>query len=267
MNTPLVALVTGASSGIGEATALRFAQLGIHTFGTSRTNGTSVPGVEMVAMDVTSDESIAAAVGEVRQRAGAIDILVNNAGYGLFGAVEETSLAEAQRQLDVNFWGVVRVTNAVLPQMRERGTGRIINMSSILGLLPVPFHAYYVAAKHALEGYSETLALEVAPFGVKVVLIEPSYIRSAFFRNSQRSKMAIMAYSAERGRVLTMMQRRLEEGSSPDDVAKVVSEAATSTSISGRYTAGRFSGMLKASRAMLPTALFDSVVRQSFSLK
>jgi short-subunit dehydrogenase len=119
----------------------------------------------MVQLDVRSDESVWSAIDNILRQVDHIDVLVNNAGFGLFGAVEETSLAEARAQLETNFWGTVRLTDQVLPSMRERRSGRIINVTSVLGFMPVPFHAYYVASKHALEGYSEVLALEVRPSG------------------------------------------------------------------------------------------------------
>jgi short-subunit dehydrogenase len=187
MDTRQVALVTGASSGIGFATATLLASNGFRTFGTSRTPGLhkGPAGVEMLELDVASDDSARALVEAVDARAGPIEVLVNNAGYGLFGAIEETSLVEARAQFETNFWGAVRITAHVLPGMRERRSGRIINISSVLGFMAIPFHAYYVAAKHALEGYSEALSLELRPFGVHVALIEPAYTRSLYFDHRQ----------------------------------------------------------------------------------
>ncbi len=268
MTQQQVALVTGASSGIGFATAALLAERGYRTFGTSREPQTrSGPkGVELVRVDVDSDESARAAIEVIGSTAGPIDILVNNAGYGLFGAVEETTLQEARAQVETNFWGAVRMTGLVLPSMRERRSGRIINISSVLGYVSVPFHAFYVAAKHALEGYSESLSIEMQPFGVHVVLIEPSYIRTGFFNHQKKSSTRLDAYRRDGDRVIALMGERIRNGSDPEAVAKVVIGAVTAANPDVRYSAGFGSGILKASRALLPTGLFDRVVRKSLAL-
>lgn len=263
-----VALVTGASSGIGFAIASLLAARGYHTFGTSRSPQSDLgpKGVSMVQLDVRSDESTSSAMGEVLSRTGGIDILVNNAGYGLFGAIEETSLDEARRQLETNFWGAVRLTQHVLPRMRERRSGRILNVTSVLGFMPVPFHAFYVASKHALEGYSEALALEVRPFGVFVSVIEPSFIRSAFFEHRQEAKTSLDAYKRERYLVSLQMRERTQNGSHPDVVARVVMRAVAASNPAVRYTVGLNGSMLKLARSFSPSSLFDRLVRKSFGL-
>src|SRR5215213_11417662 len=145
-----VAIVTGASGGIGEATARALHAAGYRVFGTSRrTPGTRAPGIEYLVCDVTSDESVQAAVGEVLSNAGRVDLLVNNAGVGLVAGAEESSLEQAKSLFDVNLFGVVRLTKAVLPAMRRQGSGRIVNISSVMGLIPAPFMALYAASKHA----------------------------------------------------------------------------------------------------------------------
>jgi len=264
----LVALVTGASSGIGFATASLLAARGYRTFGTSRWPGREMGpgGVEMVQLDVRSDESARSATALVLKHAGRIDILVNNAGFGLFGAIEETSLDEARGQLETNFWGAARLTQCVLPHMRERRSGRIINITSVLGFMPVPFHAFYVASKHALEGYSEVLALEVRPFGVYVTVIEPSFVRSAFFEHREEAKAPLDAYKRERDLVSPEMRARTENGSHPDVVARVILRAVTASNPPVRYTVGLNGAMLKAARSFLPSSLFDRLVRKSFGL-
>jgi NAD(P)-dependent dehydrogenase (short-subunit alcohol dehydrogenase family) len=265
---PRVALVTGASSGIGFATASLLAARGYRTFGTSRKpQGTAGPNnVEMVELDVRSDDSVCSAMDNILRQVEHIDVLVNNAGYGLFGAVEETSLAEAHAQLETNFWGAVRLTDQVLPSMRERGSGRIINVTSVLGFMPVPFHAYYVASKHALEGYSEVLALEVRPFGVFVTAIEPSWIRSRFFEHRQEAKKSIDAYQRERDVVSPQMRERTEQGRHPDVVARVIYKAINSPNPAVRYTVDLGAGALKAARSFLPSSVFDRLLRRSFGL-
>jgi NAD(P)-dependent dehydrogenase (short-subunit alcohol dehydrogenase family) len=169
-----VAIVTGASGGIGEATVRALHVAGYRVFGTYRRPlATKSPGIEYLACDVTSDESVRMVVAEVLTKVGRIDLLVNNAGVGLLAGAEESSLEQAKSLFDVNLFGVIRTTKAVLPTMRRHGSGRIVNISSVMGLIPAPFMALYAASKHALEGYSESLDHEVRGSGVRVVLVEP----------------------------------------------------------------------------------------------
>ena len=187
-----VALVTGASSGIGNTTARAFAAAGFEVIGTGRnTSGLTPPaGVTFLDLDVTRDESVTAAVREVIERFGRIDVLVNNAGLGSAGAAEENSVAQAQSLFNLNFFGLVRMTKAVLPHMRAQGRGRIVNLSSVLGVIPQPFMALYVAAKHAIEGYSESLDHEVREHGVRVLLVEPANTNTGFDTNMARTRHA-----------------------------------------------------------------------------
>ena len=220
----------------------------------------------MLKLDVTSDESTRAVVDEITARAGHVEILVNNAGFGLFGGVEETSIDEARAQLETNSLGAVRMTAHVLPAMRERRSGRIINISSS-GFMAIPFHAYYVAAKHALEGYSEALNLELRPFGVHVVLIEPAYTRSLYFDHRHEAKARFNCYAGERTRVLNFMAERIRNGSAPEAVAKVVLRASTAREPGVRYTAGFGGVILKVGYNLLPTSVFDGMVRRAFALE
>ena len=194
-----VALVTGASSGIGEATAGQLAAAGFRVFGGSRTaaagRGTAV---EHVVLDVRDDGSVRDGVGQILRTAGRIDVLVNNAGYLCAGAVEEVSAAEAQAQFETNYFGVARVTAAVLPGMRERRAGHIITISSLTGLAAVPFWGHYSASKFAVEGLMEALRHEVRPFGIGVALVEPGAIRTPF--GSRPQSAGIDAYAGPRGR-------------------------------------------------------------------
>jgi short-subunit dehydrogenase len=167
-----VALVTGASSGIGQATAKALARAGYSVFGTSRKAvAEGSDGIKMLICDVTDDASVAKMVAEVLKQAGRIDLLVNNAGIGLLGGAEESSTAQARALFDVNVFGITRVTNAVLPTMRSQRKGRIVNLSSILGLIPSPHNALYASTKHAVEGYSESLDHELRTFGIRVVVV------------------------------------------------------------------------------------------------
>jgi short-subunit dehydrogenase len=263
-----VTLVTGASSGIGFETASLLAARGYRTFGTSREpeKKTAPKGVEMLKLDVRSDDSARAVVDDIHQREGRLDMLVNNAGFGLFGAIEETSLQEARDQLETNFWGAVRMIANVLPGMRERRFGRIINISSVLGFMAVPFQGFYVASKHALEGYSEVLSLEVRPFGIYVVLIEPSSIRTSFIEHHQDVNERLVPYTGERNRVLAMLSDRIHHGSHPKVVARRVLSVIRASEPDVRYTAGTGSGLLKVARSILPTNLFDKAVRKTFAM-
>jgi NAD(P)-dependent dehydrogenase (short-subunit alcohol dehydrogenase family) len=180
-----VAVITGASSGIGKATAERLAEAGYDVFGTSRR---VAPGGQrsfaMLTLDVTSDRSVEAAIQEVLRRAGRIDVLVNNAGFGVAPAgAEESSIGQAQSIFDTNFFGIVRMTRAVVPHMRKQGSGRIINIGSVLGFLPMPYGALYAATKHAIEGYSESLDHELRTRGIRVSVIEPAYTKTPFDAN------------------------------------------------------------------------------------
>ena len=182
------AFVTGASSGIGKAAAQALAKAGYRVVGTSRkaTPGEVRDGIRMIACDVTDDASVSQAVALAHAELGSIHLLVNNAGYALSGAAEESSIEQVRALFDTNFLGVVRVTNAVLPIMRQQGHGRILTTGSVMGIIPGPFGAYYAASKHAIEGYSESLDHEVRTFGIRVAVIEPWATKTAIEANSPR---------------------------------------------------------------------------------
>src|SRR5213593_4890439 len=176
-----ITLVPGVSSGIGRKIAQLLAARGARVFGTVRDPKSAKPihGVEIVRMDVTDDSSVNEAVHSIEQKAGPVQLLVNNAGYSFMGALEETSIEEARQQFETNLFGVLRVTNAILPGMRRQGFGRIVNISSVLGFLPAPYMGIYTATKHALEGYTETLDHEVRHFGIRALLVEPSFTKTS----------------------------------------------------------------------------------------
>src|SRR4030095_5092951 len=180
MSDQRVVLITGASSGVGQSTARLLVQRNYKVFGTSRNPGhaESIPAVEMLALDIRRDDSIAECVKTVFSRAGRLDVLVNNAGYELAGALEELSLNEAQSQFETNFFGVVRMIKAVLPLMRQQRHGQIINVGSLSGLTSIPFLGIYSASKFAVEGFTEALRHEVKPFNIHVSLIEPTFLKT-----------------------------------------------------------------------------------------
>jgi NAD(P)-dependent dehydrogenase (short-subunit alcohol dehydrogenase family) len=185
-----VVLVTGASSGIGLACATHLAERGFRVYGTWLQAGTGcAANVAMLTADVTDDHSVEQAVAAVLDREGRLDIVVNNAGMGIAGPVENTSIEEAKRQLEVNFFGAFRVSRAALPAMRSQHSGYIINVGSIGGLMAIPYQAMYSASKFALEGFSEALRMEVRPFGIRVVIIEPGDHKTALTQNRQLTKL------------------------------------------------------------------------------
>ena len=198
-----IALVTGASSGIGEATAQRLAGAGYKVYGTSRRGGRAGGRpFEMLALDVTQDASVEAAVQQLVQLEGRIDLLVNNAGFGVAEAgAEESSMAQAQAIFDTNFFGLVRMTRAVLPHMRRQGSGRIINMGSVFGFLPMPYMALYAATKHAVEGSSESLDHELRTAGIRVSVIEPANTNTQFDANLLEPDEKLEAYREVRAAV------------------------------------------------------------------
>ena len=181
MSNSKVVVITGVSSGIGRATAAKFALRGCRVFGTVRNLARTQPiaGVELIQMDVRDEASVRHGVDTIIRRADRIDVLVNSAGVGLLGATEETSVAEAQTLFDTNVFGILRTTQAVLPHMRAQRSGRIVNISSVLGFLPAPYMGLYSASKHAVEGMSETLDHEVRKFGIRVSLVEPSFTKTS----------------------------------------------------------------------------------------
>jgi NAD(P)-dependent dehydrogenase (short-subunit alcohol dehydrogenase family) len=267
MTTNTIALVTGVSSGIGWETARLLAERGARTFGTVRDLRRANPlaRVELIAMDVNDDMSVTEAVGSVLGKAGKIDILINNAGYSLAGGLEETSVTEAQQLFETNFFGVLRVTQAVLPSMRQNGHGRIVNISSMLGLLPGPYRGIYAASKHALEGYTETLDHEVRAFGIRAVLVEPMYTKTEIAKNEKSVQAAIPAYADQKQRVAEIIEQETANGDAPYDVAEVVYDAASAKSPRLHYPVGE-GVMLSRFRRFVPSRIFESVFRKRFQL-
>jgi NAD(P)-dependent dehydrogenase (short-subunit alcohol dehydrogenase family) len=259
-----VALVTGASSGIGKAAALALAAAGFDVVGTSRDASRVAPldGVRFLDLDVADDDSVTTAVEQVIERFGRIDVLVNNAGMGAIGAVEEGSVAQAKDIFNVNVFGVMRMTKAVLPHMRAQGRGRIINLSSVVGFVPSPFMAVYGASKHAIEGYSESLDHEVREYGVRALLVEPAYTSTGFEASSPRPDTPLPVYADQRRAFDRMLHAAIKDGDDPAVVAKVIVAAATDTKPKLRYTAGPFAGRASTLRRIVPAWAFDRQIRK-----
>lgn len=263
-----VVLVTGVSSGIGREIASAFAEKGFEVFGTSRNPRTTQPvaGVELIPLDVADSASVAAAVSTVVQRAGRIDIVVNNAGAGVFGAAEETSVAQAQQLFETNFFGLVRLTREVLPYLRAQRSGRIINIGSVLGFLPSPYGSLYAASKHAVEGYSESLDHETREFGVRVSVVEPGYTNTSFDANATDADSPLADYAALREHVKQVITESLHTGDDPAVVARVVVKAATSRRPKLRYPAGPLARRLAFLKKVAPAGLMDNGIRKANKL-
>jgi len=263
-----VALVTGASSGIGEATAKALAAAGYTVYGSSRRGGDAGPQpFPMLALDVTDDASVAAAVKELLRREGRIDLLVNNAGFGIAPAgAEESSLEQAQALFDTNFHGVVRMTRAVVPHMRQQGSGRIINIGSILGVVPMPYVALYAASKHAVEGYSEALDHELRTRGIRVSVIEPAYTKTQFEANNIAPDATLVEYDAVRAHLAKVVGEAMARADAPGVTAQVVVKAAWAKRPKLRYTAGALAKRLQFLRRFAPARVLDAGIRKSLKM-
>jgi NAD(P)-dependent dehydrogenase (short-subunit alcohol dehydrogenase family) len=273
MTSP-VALVTGGSSGIGESTARALLAQGFTVYAVARRvdkmAGLASEGVHTFAMDVTDDASMVAGIDRIVEEQGRIDVLVNNAGYGSYGAVEDVPIEEARRQFEVNVFGLARLVQLVTPHMRAQKSGRIINISSIGGKFYEPFGAWYHATKFAVEGFSDSLRMELRPFGIKVVLIEPGPIRTEWneiARDSLLERSGSGPY-AEWARKAFDVMRRFDEpsrASTPEEVADKIVKAATVSRPAARYPVGRGARMITTSRDLLPDRIFDEVVSPRWS--
>ena len=259
-----VALVTGASTGIGRAAAHALVAAGFEVVGTSRDTSAvaHLDGVAFLDLDITSDEAVKEVVGSVIERFGRLDVIVNNAGTGAAGAAEESSVAQDQRVFDINFFGLVRMTKAVLPHMRAAGTGRIINVSSVLGLVPAPYMASYAATKHAIEGYSESVDHEVREYGVRVLLVEPGWTRTGFDAKAIQPDAPLATYAAQRHVFDGVIATAMAAGDDPAIVAAAIVAAATDPKPKMRYTAGSTAGRVSAARRFVPTRVFDRQIRK-----
>ena len=274
--TPKVALVTGGSSGIGESTVRELLDAGYVVYTCARRVERMQPlaqlGAHVFAMDVTDDASMVAGIDRIIAEHGRIDVLVNNAGFGSYGAVEDVPIDEARRQFDVNVFGLARLTQLVTPHMRKQGSGRIINISSIGGKFYEPFGAWYHATKFAVEGFSDSLRLELKPFGIDVVIIEPGPIitewneiaRDSLLEHSGESDYATYARRAHR--VLTEFDKP-GRASTPEAVARKIRKAVTARRPAARYPVGRGARMITSSRDHLPDRFFDQVVSRMYGAR
>ncbi len=260
-------LVTGASSGIGQSTARLLAERGFTVFGTARKpDPKKRESFTMLALDVRSDDSVRACVEQVVAQAGRLDVLVNNAGYSLTGAAEETSVEEAKAQLETNFFGVVRMVNAVLPGMRAAGRGKIINISSLAGNTAIPYSAFYSASKFAVEGYSESLWYEIRPLGISVSLVEPGFVNTPIGEASPAAARPLPAYDATRKRMLAAFGHALEGGIPAEHVARRVLQIIGQREPRLRYRVGTQATWLPRVRSVVPWKVYAAGVRKTFAV-
>ena len=273
-STARAALVTGCSSGIGRASALALLGKGFVVYATARRPETlddlAARGCRTLALDVTSEESMVAAVSAVEAEHGHVEVLVNNAGYALQGTVEECSLDAVRAQFETNVFGLVRLCQLVLPGMRAAGSGRIINVGSMGGRFTFPGGGFYHASKHAVEAISDALRLELAPFGVRVSLVQPGPVVSSFVDAAVDSVDVTEGPYAQFNQDLVDRYRQAYDGSasnleiSPGKVADVIATAATAARPRSRYAVGAMAKSLITTRRLLPDVAWDAVVRQTW---
>ena len=270
------ALVTGASSGIGAATVLALLEDGFEVFAAARRQERMAPlaqkGAELLFLDLTDEASIESAVEAVKAKATRLDVLVNNAGYGCCGALEDVSLADARRQFEVNLFGLARLCQLALPMMRAQKSGRIVNVSSMGGKFGEPFGAWYHASKYALEGLSDCLRMELKPFGVDVILVEPGTIRTEWTPIAKESLLRISgdtAYGAYARKHVAMLARGEASGvpSPPEVVARRIVRAVRAARPKARYPTGGAARPMLFLRRILSDRMFDRLmwrISQSF---
>ncbi len=278
----LPVLITGCSSGIGHAAAIRLHEAGLRVFATARRldslDDLAGRGIDVLALDVTDEASMRDAVVAVEAAAGHVGVLVNNAGYGLYGPVEQQPMTEIRRQFETNFFGLVRLTQLVLPGMRRGGGGRILNVSSMGGRATLPGGAFYHASKYAVEALSDALRMEVAQFGIDVILIEPGPVRTAWNDVAAASLSTAgagaeeadpyAAYKTAVGESFRMAQAgplaRL--GSTADDIAKVITQAVNAPRPRTRYLINPVAKSVVAMNSVLPGRAYDALLRRQYRL-
>jgi len=262
-----VIFITGASSGIGRAIAGSLASRGDVVYGTSRKPDQEEKTYHLIPMDITDEVSVNHAIGTVIEQEGRIDVLINNVGIGIGGAIESFTQEEAFWQMDVNFTGMTRVTRAVLPQMRQQRSGKIINISSIGGLIGLPFQGFYSASKFAIEGYSEALAMEVRPWNIRVVVVNPGDFKTGFTANrlvTQKDQSG-SDYQPAAGKAIGIMGRDEQSGCDPGLLAAAMCKIVRKKNPKYRYIIGRFDQRLIARiRHLLPPRLVRRIISSHY---
>jgi NAD(P)-dependent dehydrogenase (short-subunit alcohol dehydrogenase family) len=271
-----VAVVTGSSSGIGFATSLKLATNGFYTYASVHNLDRSrnineiaskerLP-LQVVQLDVNDDSSVKGAIEKIMSEKGRIDVLVNNAGYGLIGAFEDLSIEEIKSQFETNFFGVIRVTQQILPVMRRQKRGIIVNMSSVNGRIALPSISAYVSTKFAIEGVSESIVYELEPFGIKVVLIEPSIVKTNFKDKIILAKKALdpnSPYSQLMQKLSDRINLMMENAIEAEEVAKTILRVVTVENPQFRYTVGDDAATLMEIRKNMSDAEFQNIIKQN----
>lgn len=270
-------LITGASAGIGKIAARRLAEEGFNVYAAARRmeemESLKSSGVHPVRMDLTDSASIHLGLEEILSVSGGIDILINNAGYGSYGAVEDVPVDEGRRQFEVNLFGLAEVTRAVLPGMREKRSGRIINISSIAGRIHTPFAAWYHASKHALEGFNSCLRTEVSPYGIDVISVQPGPIRTGWLAISESNLLKASgsgAYAEEARAVADSFKQIFSipfASASPEQVAGIIIKAATVRKPATRYITPASAKLMLFLRWVLPDRMLDFITRKTIGLR
>ncbi|MBC8156450.1 MAG: SDR family NAD(P)-dependent oxidoreductase [Bacteroidetes bacterium] len=260
-------LITGASSGIGMATALLLNQKGYRVYAAARQvekmQHLAQAGIHVVAIDVTKEESMVAAIERINNETGGVDVLVNNAGYGSYGAVEDVLISEARYQFEVNIFGMARLIQLVLPRMREKRAGRIINISSIGGKIGEPHGAWYHATKFAVEGLSDSLRMELRQFNIDVVVIQPGAIKTEWNRIARENLIKVSGHTVYKDlahKHAGMLANADARGSEPEGIADAIAKAITARKPKTRYAAGMGATLILTLRKILSDRAFDRLI-------
>lgn len=267
-----VAVVTGSSSGIGFETALALARKGYFTYATMRdvkkatkiqeTSKKEGLPLEILELDVNKKESIKSAVSNILEKKGRIDVLVNNAGYGLFGSVEDISVEDLKAQFETNFFGVVRLIQEVAPIMRKQGSGSIVNVSSVAGRIGFPGSPAYISSKFALEGLSESMRYELAPFGITTIIIEPGVIKTDFVSSMKVAKKPGSPYMELTEKVLSGIKMMAEMGTPASEVANTIIKAIEAKDPLPRYIVGNDASMFLEAKKMKTDIEFENYLKK-----
>ena len=269
-----IALVTGSSSGIGFETSLALARNGFHTFATMRDLSKDEEikqiikkedlSIEILELDVDSEESVNQAIKIIFEKKGRIDVLVNNAGYGMWGTVEDVSIDEFKEQFETNFFSIIRLIQKVAPIMRKQGSGNIVNISSVAGRIGFPVSPAYISSKFALEGLSESLRFELMPFGINVIIIEPGVIKTNFFDSMKMSEKSQQnsTYKEITDKVISGVKMMAEMGTHPKEVADVVIKTLGEEKPLPRYVIGNDAMMFLEAKKMKTDIEFENYLKK-----